>query len=156
MKKVLFVVVGFLILLFTVVGICSGDIMNGIAAILYSPVLFLWDLPTVALPLTLLLMAVVSIYGIISKKYQKYYNWYRNLFILIMLGLLAYELESLFRSTAFFKLPEYIVFISCFFLFLASIAFVAFVEEKKDARYYMAAGWLILISLIVKFVLFVW
>jgi len=154
-KKVLFIV-GILILMLTILGVYSGDIFNAITAILWLPVTLLWDVPMVILPLTILAMIVLSIYGIVTKKYQKYYYWYRNLFILVVFGILAFQIESLFRSTSFFKLPEYINFFANFFLLLASIGYIAFVENKKDSRYYIVAGSLIVIYLIFKYICFVW
>lgn len=153
MKKTVFII-GILIISLLVLGVYSGNIFNGIATILWLPVTLLWDVPMVILPLTIGSMAVLSIYGVVTKNYQRFYNWYRNFFIVIVYGILAYEIENLFRTTSFFKLPEYITFFVCFFLILASIGFTAYVETKKDSRYYIVVSGLVIVYLIVKFICF--
>lgn len=153
MKKTVFII-GILIISLLVLGVYSGNIFNGIAAILWLPVTLLWDVPMVILPLTIGSMAVLSIYGVVTKNYQRFYNWYRNLFIIIVYGILSYEIENLFRTTSFFKQSEFITFFVCFFLILALIGFTAYIETKKDSRYYIIINGLLIIYLIVKFICF--
>lgn len=152
--KIAIFLMGILIILLLALGVYSGDILNGITAILWLPITLFWDVPMMILPLTIGSMAVLSLYGVVTKNYQRFYDWYRNLFIVIVYGILAYEIENLFRTTSFFKLPEYITFFVCFFLILASIGFTAYVETKKDSRYYIVISGLVIVYLAVKFICF--
>lgn len=154
MKKVL-LMLGILLLFFIVLGVYSGNVFNGVVGMLWLPVSLLWDMPVVSLPLTLALMSILSLYGMVTKNYQKFYSWYRNLFVIIVFGLLAYVIEYLFRDTAYFKLNEYRILFTCFYLLLALIGYVTFVETKKDARYYIVGYGIVIIYLIGRFVWFV-
>ena len=153
MKKIV-VFVGILAFILILLGAYYGNIYNGIASVLYLPVTLILDVPVLLLPFTLIIVAGLSLYSLITKNYQKFYLWYKNLFLFIIFGISCYEIENLFQTTSYFLLPEFIILFISFLAFLLSIPYVMFVDSKKDTRYYLVANGFIFIYLIVKFIHF--
>jgi hypothetical protein len=148
MKRFLFILLALFIICMVVFG---GNILESIAAILYTPVIILWDLPEMLLPVLVLVMLILAL---LPKKFG--YNVYKYLFIFIVLGALAQNMEALFASTAFFKIKEYLNFYIYFFLFLASVGLIVYSDLKKETKWYFIVTALIFVNLLFKVVHYFW
>lgn len=136
-------------------GLYAINVLDIVSNIIWLPIALFWDLPILLLPFSCLMMILLSMYGLITKNYKRFYNWYRNLFVIIVYGIIAFEIENLFRITSFFKTPEYTIFNTCILFLAISILFTSYVEQiKKDARYYILASLFPFLYVIIKYISF--
>lgn len=154
MKKVVYIAGSFFLLL-TALQIFCGNILDLIALIIYLPVMLLWDIPMLILPVSIILIIGFSTYAISTKEYQKNYNWHKFLFIVSMLAVLAFEMDSIMRTMNSFTTIDFVTFAICYFMLFLSMLFVLFVDSKKDSGYFIAANLLIVIYLVLKFICWV-
>ena len=129
---------------------------NLIPIIKYLPVALLWDLPTILMPFIICIISMLSLYTMLRKNYEQFYCFYKSLFFLSALGFCAYGIERLFLKEQFFMLQDFLIFFFYFFFFLFTLAFIAFVDTKKDTRYYIISTWIFLTFLICKFIYYSW
>lgn len=149
MKKFLLIAT---VLLLISIGICLGNHVKGFPLLIYSPVILLWDLPLIFLPLAELVILILSVYSVAKKDYERFSNVYKYSLLIVIYAIITLLIDNLFKNSTLFFLEEYIKLYLYILILIFTVIFIFLVEKKKDIRYYIVINIFVVIYLIYKFV----
>lgn len=117
-------------------NIFSFTVLWGMLVVL--PILVAVDICFVTLPITVLSVFGLSIYTLVKKDYQKF-NWlYELLIMMIVLGLISYNLETLLNDYYYILSSSYIKLYWNILAVICCTLSVMFLSRIKDTRVYIA------------------
>lgn len=136
MRRVLFILL-VTAAICTIAAIISDNFLIGLAAVLFLPVFFLFELCFYIMPISLVVLAVLSIWQFIIKDYKKFNSIFEYLIICSALGIVNAKTESIMAATTYL-LPEDLtkIYVYIFALIVTGIGSV-YIASKKDSRLYL-------------------
>lgn len=122
--------------------------MNIFLTLISIPLLFIFDLPSMLVPFTLVALVGLAVYSVISRNFQKFSKLSAVLFMLLVCGIVFVNVENLFRVSDYFNSNDYINLAVNYLIFCASIAITMTTIKRKDTRYTSIATLLIILGYI--------
>lgn len=122
--------------------------MNIFLTLISIPLLFIFDLPSMLVPFTLVALVGLAGYSVISRNFQKFSKLSAVLFMLLVCGIVFVNVENLFRVSDYFNSNDYINLAVNYLIFCASIAITMITIKHKDTRYTSIATLLIILGYI--------
>lgn len=122
--------------------------MNIFLTLISIPLLFIFDLPSMLVPFTLVALVGLAVYSVISRNFQKFSKLSAVLFMLLVCGIVFVNVENLFRVSDYFNSNDYINLAVNYLIFCASIAITMTTIKRKDTRYTSIATLLIVLGYI--------
>lgn len=122
--------------------------MNIFLTLISIPLLFIFDLPSMLVPFTLVALVGLAVYSVISRNFQKFSKLSAVLFMLLVCGIVFVNVENLFRVSDYFNSNDYINLAFNYLIFCASIAITMTTIKRKDTRYTSIATLLIVLGYI--------
>lgn len=122
--------------------------MNIFLTLISIPLLFIFDLPSMLVPFTLVALVGLAGYSVISRNFQKFSKLSAVLFMLLVCGIVFVNVENLFRVSDYFNSNDYINLAVNYLIFCASIAITMTTIKRKDTRYTSIATLLIVLGYI--------
>lgn len=122
--------------------------MNIFLTLISIPLLFIFDLPSMLVPFTLVALVGLAGYSVISRNFQKFSKLSAILFMLLICGIVFVNVENLFRVSDYFNSNDYINLAVNYLIFCASIAITMITIKRQDTRYTSIATLLIILGYI--------
>lgn len=122
--------------------------MNIFLTLISIPLLFIFDLPSMLVPFTLVALVGLAGYSVISRNFQKFSKLSAVLFMLLVCGIVFVNVENLFRVSDYFNSKDYINLAVNYLIFCASIAITMITIKRQDTRYTSIATLLIILGYI--------
>lgn len=122
--------------------------MNIFLTLISIPLLFIFDLPSMLVPFTLVALVGLAGYSVISRNFQKFSKLSAVLFMLLVCGIVFVNVENLFRVSDYFNSNDYINLAFNYLIFCASIAITMTTIKRQDTRYTSIATLLIVLGYI--------
>lgn len=122
--------------------------MNIFLTLISIPLLFIFDLPSMLVPFTLVALVGLAGYSVISRNFQKFSKFSAVLFMLLVCGIVFVNVENLFRVSDYFNSKDYINLAVNYLIFCASIAITMTTIKHQDTRYTSIATLLIILGYI--------
>ena len=122
--------------------------MNIFLTLISIPLLFIFDLPSMLVPFTLVALVGLAGYSVISRNFQKFSKLSAILFMLLVCGIVFVNVENLFRVSDYFNSNDYINLAVNYLIFCASIAITMITIKRQDTRYTSIATLLIVLGYI--------
>lgn len=122
--------------------------MNIFLTLISIPLLFIFDLPSMLVPFTLVALVGLAVYSVISRNFQKFSKLSAVLFMLLVCGIVFVNVENLFRVSDYFNSNDYINLAVNYLIFCASIAITMITIKRQDTRYTSIATLLIVLGYI--------
>lgn len=122
--------------------------MNIFLTLISIPLLFIFDLPSMLVPFTLVALVGLAGYSVISRNFQKFSKLSAVLFMLLVCGIVFVNVENLFRVSDYFNSNDYINLAVNYLIFCASIAITMITIKRQDTRYTSIATLLIVLGYI--------
>lgn len=122
--------------------------MNIFLTLISIPLLFIFDLPSMLVPFTLVALVGLAGYSVISRNFQKFSKLSAVLFMLLVCGIVFVNVENLFRVSDYFNSKDYINLAVNYLIFCASIAITMTTIKHQDTRYTSIATLLIILGYI--------
>lgn len=122
--------------------------MNIFLTLISIPLLFIFDLPSMLVPFTLVALVGLAGYSVISRNFQKFSKLSAILFMLLICGIVFVNVENLFRVSDYFNSNDYINLAFNYLIFCASIAITMTTIKRQDTRYTSIATLLIVLGYI--------
>ena len=122
--------------------------MNIFLTLISIPLLFIFDLPSMLVPFTLVALVGLAGYSVISRNFQKFSKLSAILFMLLICGIVFVNVENLFRVSDYFNSNDYINLAFNYLIFCASIAITMITIKRQDTRYTSIATLLIILGYI--------
>lgn len=122
--------------------------MNIFLTLISIPLLFIFDLPSMLVPFTLVALVGLAVYSVISRNFQKFSKLSAVLFMLLVCGIVFVNVENLFRVSDYFNSNDYINLAVNYLIFCASIAITMITIKHQDTRYTSIATLLIILGYI--------
>lgn len=122
--------------------------MNIFLTLISIPLLFIFDLPSMLVPFTLVALVGLAGYSVISRNFQKFSKLSAVLFMLLVCGIVFVNVENLFRVSDYFNSNDYINLAVNYLIFCASIAITMITIKRQDTRYTSIATLLIILGYI--------
>ena len=136
MKKFLFIILA-LLAIFAIAYFISDNLLIGVSALILLPLNFLFDLCFWILPLSFLILTILTVYQFIIKNYQIFDKIFITGFLIYSIGMLNLKLETLTLKTNYL-LPEDFIKIYAFVATIIIIGILlSYISCKKDTRYYI-------------------
>lgn len=122
--------------------------MNIFLTLISIPLLFIFDLPSMLVPFTLVALVGLAGYSVISRNFQKFSKLSAVLFMLLVCGIVFVNVENLFRVSDYFNSNDYINLAVNYLIFCASIAITMITIKRQDTRYTSIATLLLIVGYI--------
>lgn len=122
--------------------------MNIFLTLISIPLLFIFDLPSMLVPFTLVALVGLAGYSVISRNFQKFSKLSAVLFMLLVCGIVFVNVENLFRVSDYFNRNNYINLAVNYLIFCVSIAITMTTIKRQDTRYTSIATLLLVLGYI--------
>lgn len=122
--------------------------MNIFLTLISIPLLFIFDLPSMLVPFTLVALVGLAGYSVISRNFQKFSKLSAVLFMLLVCGIVFVNVENLFRVSDYFNRNDYINLAVNYLIFCVSIAITMTTIKRQDTRYTSIATLLLVLGYI--------
>lgn len=122
--------------------------MNIFLTLISIPLLFIFDLPSILVPFTLVALVGLAVYSVISRNFQKFSKLSAVLFMLLVCGIVFVNVENLFRVSDYFNSNDYINLAVNYLIFCVSIAITMITIKRQDTRYTSIATLLLVLGYI--------
>lgn len=122
--------------------------MNIFLTLISIPLLFIFDLPSMLVPFTLVALVGLAGYSVISRNFQKFSKLSAVLFMLLVCGIVFVNVENLFRVSDYFNRNDYVNLAVNYLIFCVSIAITMTTIKRQDTRYTSIATLLLVLGYI--------
>lgn len=122
--------------------------MNIFLTLISIPLLFIFDLPSMLVPFTLVALVGLAGYSVISRNFQKFSKLSAILFMLLICGIVFVNVETLFRVSDYFNRNDYVNLAVNYLIFCVSIAITMTTIKRQDTRYTSIATLLLVLGYI--------
>lgn len=122
--------------------------MNIFLTLISIPLLFIFDLPSMLVPFTLVALVGLAGYSVISRNFQKFSKLSAVLFMLLVCGIVFVNVENLFRVSDYFNSNDYVNLAVNYLIFCVSIAITMTTIKRQDTRYTSIATLLLVLGYI--------
>lgn len=122
--------------------------MNIFLTLISIPLLFIFDLPSMLVPFTLVALVGLAGYSVISRNFQKFSKLSAILFMLLICGIVFVNVENLFRVSDYFNRNDYVNLAVNYLIFCVSIAITMTTIKRQDTRYTSIATLLLVLGYI--------